>query len=120
MKIAICSTDRSPEAITSNRFGRAEYFAIYDDRTGSWQYIDNQQDVQAAQGAGIQAAQYVIDSGATVLLALNVGPKAVRALQANNVKIFMSVASLAICEVVELYTQGKLQEIEHANVEGHW
>lgn len=120
MKIAICTTVKNPGAPVSNRFGRADFFAIYDDRDNSWQYIDNQQDLQAAQGAGIQSAQYIIDSGAEVLLALNVGPKAMKALKANKIKVYNAVAGLGCIEVIKMFQDGRLQEITEANVEGHW
>lgn len=120
MKIAVCATERSAAAPVSNRFGRAEYFAIYDSGRSSWEYIENSQDTQAAQGAGIQSAQKIIDSGATVLLALNVGPKAIKALAANKIKVYLAVAGKSLKEVVEMFNMGRLEEITEANVEGHW
>ena len=120
MKIAVCATDKSAAAPVSNRFGRAEYFAVYDNGRSDWMFIENSQDTQAAQGAGIQAAQKIIDSGATTLLALNVGPKAIKALTANKVKVYMAAANKSLTDVVKMYEQGKLEEITEANVEGHW
>ncbi len=120
MKIAICTTGKSPQATVSNRFGRAEYFAIYDTIDKSWCYHSNLQDTQAAQGAGIQSAQLIIDSRAEVLISTNVGPKAMRALSANKVRVYGAAVNKTIAEQVELFETGKLEEMTAANVEGHW
>ena len=120
MKIAVCTSEKSPHATVCNRFGRAEYFAVYDTLSKDWQYYANAQDTQAAQGAGIQSAQTIIDSGAEVLVAANVGPKAMRALTANKVKVFAAAVTKTLTEQIALYESGKLTEMTMANVEGHW
>ncbi len=120
MKIAICTTEKSAHATVSNRFGRAEFFAVYDTMDKEWKYYNNAQDTQASQGAGIQAAQTIIDSGAEVLIAANVGPKAMKALSANKVKVFGAAVNKTITEQIELLQAEKLEEMTTANVEGHW
>ena len=41
------------------RFGRAKYFIIYDTETKEMEVVGNEQNFQAAQGAGVQSAQNV-------------------------------------------------------------
>ena len=102
------------------RFGRAAYFAVFDNVANQWDFIPNNQNLQAAQGAGIQSAQTVIDTEADVLLASNVGPKAMAALKANGVKVFKVDAVVTVEQALTDYTSGKLIQMQDSNVEGHW
>ena len=120
MKIAVCSQERSPQAAVDSRFGRSSFFAVYDDKADQWTFIENAQNLQAAQGAGIQAAQYIIDVEADALLACNVGPKAVSALQANSIQIYMVTQGLTVGQAVQEYLNSSLKPMTEPNVEGHW
>lgn len=120
MKIALCAQNNTPDAPVDTRFGRAACFAVCDTETGSWNFAPNNQNLQAAQGAGIQATQAVLDMQADVLIAANVGPKAMTALTAAGVKIAQCPAGLSLKQAVEDFTAGRLQTLTEANVEGHW
>lgn len=120
MKTVICSQSSHIEASVDSRFGRTAFFAVYDDAAKLWDFIPNQQNLQAAQGAGIQAAQTVINAEADVLIAANVGPKAMAALQANGVSVFQTNTSMTLSQALEACQNGALREIQDSNVEGHW
>ncbi len=120
MKIAFCVEEESNDALVSVRFGRAGFFAIYDTNSKEWSYISNTQDTQAVQGAGLQASQQIIDAGVEVLVALNVGPKAMAALTGNGIKVFKALEGKEIRELANDLQANKLEEIKEANVEGHW
>ena len=120
MKIVICAQSNDSQSNVDTRFGRTAYFGMYDTEANEWDFVPNQQNLQAAQGAGIQAAQTVIDAEADVLLAANVGPKAMAALSAGGVKVFTVEGSLSLPQAVENYTAGKLTNLQEAYVEGHW
>lgn len=57
MKICITSHGQDHQAGVDTRFGRADYFAIYDEEKNTWEFITNIQNAEAAHGAGIQAGQ---------------------------------------------------------------
>ena len=76
MKIAISAESDRITGAVDTRFGRAKGFIIHDTDTGGNTHIDNEQNLESAQGAGIQSAKAVINAGAKVLLTGNVGPKA--------------------------------------------
>jgi predicted Fe-Mo cluster-binding NifX family protein len=120
MKIALCAQSNTPDSSLDSRFGRAAWFAVYNDIDGQWQFVQNQQNLQAAQGAGIQAAQYILDAGAELLIASNVGPKAVTALLAGGVQIVQAPSDLSLSRAVEKFKAGQLETLTQANVEGHW
>ena len=120
MKIAICAQAENTQTTVDPRFGRAAYFAVFDDAANQWDFIPNSQNLQTAQGAGTQSAQIVIDAEADVLLASNVGPKAMAALKANGVEVFKVDAAATLEQALIDYTGEKLIPMQQANVEGHW
>jgi len=119
MKIAVTSRGAELESEVDPRFGRARYFVIVDTETGESQAVDNEQNLNAAQGAGIQAAQLVAQQGVEALLTGHVGPNAFRALSAAGIKIY-SNAEGTVGDAVEQLKAGKLAQAEGADVQGHW
>ena len=119
MKVAVTSQGPDLNGQVDPRFGRAKYFFVVDTDTGKFSVHDNTQNVNAAQGAGIQAARTVVDLGVAAVITGNVGPKAFATLQAGNVKVY-SEASGTVKEAVEKFQDGQLQSANKANVEGHW
>ena len=119
MKVAVTSQGKELSSQVDPRFGRAKYFIVVDTDSGQFSAQDNAQNLNAAQGAGIQAGQNVIDLGAEAVVTGNVGPKAFRTLEAGNVKIYIG-ATGTVQNAIEQLKAGKLQEVSQANVEGHW
>ncbi len=117
MKIAVSAQGNTPESKVDERFGRAQGFIIYDE--GTFSYIDNVQNYQAMQGAGIQSAKTVVDSGAKVVITGHVGPKAFSVLQKAGVEIYLATG-LSIKDTIEEYKKGSLQKAGGADVESHW
>jgi predicted Fe-Mo cluster-binding NifX family protein len=101
------------------RFGRAGGFIFFDIETGAQEYRDNKQNLEAAQGAGIQSAKTIIDAGAMVLITGNVGPKAHSALTAAGIEIYLKIGG-TVQEAIAEYRSGLLAKTAGANVEGHW
>jgi predicted Fe-Mo cluster-binding NifX family protein len=79
---------------------------------------DNTQNLNAPQGAGIQAAQAVYNLGVGAVVTGNVGPKAFTTLQAAGIAVHVG-ASGTVREAVEQFRVGALEPAESANVEGH-
>lgn len=119
MKIAIPARQNSLDSEVYERFGRAKGFIIYDTDTGTHTWIDNKQSVQSTQGAGIQSAKNVIDSGAEVLIAGNVGPKAYSVLRASGVEVYVCNV-MPVSQAIAEYKAGKLIKASEATVESHW
>jgi len=119
MKIAFSTSGADLNAPLDTRFGRAAKFLIYDTEALSFAVIDNLQNLNAAQGAGIQSAQTVAAGGAQALVSGHCGPKAFRVLTAAGIKVYTSDAP-TVAAALELYREGKLKVSEQADVEGHW
>lgn len=119
MLIVITSSGKDPDAPVDPRFGRAAFFLVVETDTEAFTAHDNVQNLNAVQGAGIQAARHVVELGAKAVVTGHVGPKAFAALQAAGVKIHAGAAG-TVRQAVEQYKAGQLAEAVQATVEGHW
>lgn len=119
MKIAITSSGENLDNNIDLRFGRAKGFIIYETNDDTFEFIDNLQNIEAAQGAGIQAAQNVVNKNVYAVITGHCGPKAFRVLSTSDVKIY-TVGEGKVNEVIEKFKNGELQEASSADVEGHW
>ena len=119
MKVAVTSQGRELSSPVDARFGRAKYFLVVDTETGEFSATDNSQNLNAAQGAGIQAGKNVVDLGAEAVITGHVGPKAFATLESGGVQIYTGAAG-TVADAVEQFKAGKLKQPNRANVEGHW
>jgi len=119
LKIAFTTSGSDLDAPMDSRFGRAPKFLVYDLETNTFEVIDNQQNLNAAQGAGIQSAETVARLGAKALVTGHCGPKAFRVLAAAGIKIYNTDA-LTVADALEQFRSDKLREAGSADVEGHW
>jgi predicted Fe-Mo cluster-binding NifX family protein len=119
MKIAITSSGKDLNSAVDPRFGRAEFFIIYDTTDESFSVVDNQQNLNARQGAGIQSGQTIVNTGATALLTGNCGPKAFNVLSAAGIKVYLG-AKGTIQDTITAYQAGELTTTSTPNKEGHW
>ncbi len=119
MKLAITTTGENLEAPLDPRLGRAARFIIYSLGSDSFELLDNSQNLNAAQGAGIQAAQHIIQSGAKGVITGHCGPKAFRVLHAEGIAVYNCQAE-TVKEAIEQFKAGQLKLAQDADVEGHW
>ena len=119
MKLCIPASAAGPDGALDVRLGRAPYLVIVDTETGEAETIENSQNVQATQGAGVQTAQRIVEAGAQAVVAANCGPKAFAVLQTAGVKVYLAQGGSAR-ELAEQLGAGRLQEMDGANVEGRW
>ena len=119
MKVAVTSQGPELSSQVDPRFGRARYFVVVDTDSGEFTAHDNTKNVDAVQGAGIQAGRTVVELGVAAVITGHVGPKAFGALQAGGIKVYPN-ASGTVKEAVEAFKAGQLQPAEQADVEGHW
>jgi predicted Fe-Mo cluster-binding NifX family protein len=119
MKVAVTAQGPDWTSQVDPRFGRAKYFLVVDVDSGELTAHDNAQNLNAVQGAGIQAGRTVANLGVEAVLTGNVGPKAFAALQAAGIAIYSGAAG-TVQQAVEQFKAGRLQATDRANVEGHW
>lgn len=119
MKIVVTATGKTLSSQVDPRFGRAKYFLVIDTDTGVFSVQDNTRNLQAAQGAGIQAAEAVARLDAQAVLTGNAGPKAFRVLNAAGIKVYVT-GSVTVEDAVRQFKAGTLPAASSATVEGHW
>ncbi len=110
MKIAIPVEDKKLETSVCQSFGRALYFLIYDTETKESIIIDNS--ATASQGgAGIKAAQTIIDNKVSVLLTPRCGENAAEVLNAAGIKIYKTRDASAM-DNINAFIEGQLSLLE--------
>jgi predicted Fe-Mo cluster-binding NifX family protein len=119
MKIAVTAQGKELSSEIDLRFGRAKWLIVVDTETGDCEAHDNIVNFNAVQGAGIQTGQNIANLGADVVITGNVGPNAFKTLNTANVKIFLSETQ-KVQDAIDSFKAGKLEEVNQANVEGHW
>ena len=119
MKIAVTSTEKTLSSTINPRFGRAAYFIIVDPETMDYRVVENSQNFNLPQGAGIQAAKTIIEHHVETLITGNCGPKAFRVLKSAGIDIITG-AKGTVDEVIKMYKKGELRSTLEPNVEGHW
>ena len=117
MKIVVTSNGTNLDAPASPVFGRCPTYIFVDTETMEFEAVSNPA-MSAAGGAGIQAAQFVIEQGAQAVLTGNVGPNAYNVFQAANVPIYL-LAGGTVREAVEAYKAGRLPSAADASVQAH-
>lgn len=119
MKLAFTTSGNDLNAPLDTRFGRAPKFLIYDLDSDTFAVVDNQQNLNAAHGAGIQSAETVARLGARCLVTGHCGPNAFRVLGAAGIKVYNADAP-TVSEALDKFRTGKLVEAQAADVGGHW
>jgi len=121
MKVAVTSYGENLFGKVDRSFGRAKWFVIVDTEKGNFEAHSNKQNVNAAQGAGIQAAQNISNLGVDVVLTGNVGPNAFRTLSAASIKIFIVDKDIeTVRDALSEWEADRLQEVSEATIEGAW
>ncbi|MFC1611725.1 NifB/NifX family molybdenum-iron cluster-binding protein, partial [Myxococcota bacterium] len=98
---------------------RTKWFVVYDSESEKWEWLGNTQALNLPQGAGIQAAQQVIDQNVDVVLTGHCGPKAFRTLTTAGVKVVVGITG-TVEQAVKQFQTGALQPASAPDVEGHW
>jgi len=119
MKIAVSAQGKELDSMVDPRFGRAMYFIIYETESETFEAINNEQNVMAAQGAGIQASQRVVAHKPDLIVSGNLGPNAFQALAAAGIKIALW-SDGKVSEAIELAKKDQLEIVKNPNVMGHW
>lgn len=119
MIIAIPVDEKGLKFNVCASFGRTPYFLIYDTEKENGVFIDNSA-ATSTGGAGIKAAQIIVDNKANVLLTPRCGENAADVLKAADIKIFKTTIGSAK-DNIDAFNAKKLPLIDetHAGFHGH-
>ena len=108
MIIVISAQHSDLNAFVDSRFGRAPFFILHNTKTGTWKAIENPAIAQTG-GAGVAAAQFIIDREAKVVISGDFGPNASRALQASGIKMYRFTESIkTVKDAIDKFNQNAL------------
>ena len=117
MKIAIPVNEDQQTICPS--FGRTPFFALWDSQNQETLYLDNS--AAASQGgAGIKAAQLLVDNGAEAILTPRLGENAAQVFQAAHVLLYKTDGDSLMDNLAAFQANGLEQLTEiHPGVHGH-
>ncbi|MCL5109731.1 MAG: NifB/NifX family molybdenum-iron cluster-binding protein [Chloroflexi bacterium] len=117
MKVAVTAYGPGLDAQFVAVFGRCPAFVLVDSETSASEVLENGA-AGAAGGAGIQAAQAVIDGGAKAVITGNVGPNAFQVLSAAGIPVYV-FAGGTVRQAVQAFAEGRLQAVSVATARAH-
>jgi predicted Fe-Mo cluster-binding NifX family protein len=110
MKIAMPVDDKSMETTVCQSFGRTPYYLIYDTESKESVFLDNS--AAASQGgAGIKAAQTIVDNKVSALLTPRCGENAAEVIKAANITMYKTIND-SIKDNIDALNAGKLSLLE--------
>ena len=110
MKIAISSKENTEHSLVADRFARCEHFIIYDHDTLLFTSVVNTAKNEGS-GAGGKAVKILGDLNIDIVLAPELGPKALEALKAFGMKSYQYPREKTVRAVLYLYYEKKLPEL---------
>ena len=117
MKICVTATGSDLNAPVDPRFGRCQNFVIVDSDTMAFDAMANEA-IAAPGGAGIQAAQAMVNKGVDVVISGNIGPNAFQVLSTASVKVATGAYG-TVQEAIMMYKSGKLAETGTSTAPAH-
>ncbi|MFV0516994.1 MAG: NifB/NifX family molybdenum-iron cluster-binding protein [Aminipila sp.] len=109
MKIAIPVNESNINTTICMSFGRTPYFLIHDTNTNENIFLDNQA-IASEGGAGIKAAQLIVDNKVDVLLTPRCGGNAAEVLKKADIKIYKTNSD-SLMDNINAFKEGKLSEL---------
>ena len=117
MKIALSANAPGLEAEVDPRFGRCQYFAVGDTATMEFEFVENSS-MMAGGGAGISAAQGIVDKEVKAVLTGNCGPNAYQVFAAAGIQVITGVSG-TVKQAIEDFKAGKLKTASQPSVKAH-
>jgi len=117
MKIAITSSGPEIKSEVDPRFGRCQYFIVYDTENNQFEVVENN-NVRGMGGVGIQSAQMMADKDVKAVITGNCGPNAFRTMNAAGIQLITG-ASGTVESAIQEYKKGNLKPSDQSNVEPH-
>ena len=102
MKVAITSTGNSLESTLDSRFGRCNFFVVYDTESHSTEFIPNP-NKENVEGAGPASVQLVASKGAKKVVSGEFGAKVKSIFDSLQIQlVVLNDAEKKIKDIIEL------------------
>lgn len=111
MKILFTSGGDSWDSKMDPRFGRTEYFFIYDEESEEVEVYDNRDIADQAHGAGPRTAQKMAEYDVDAVVTGNgPGGNAAAVIEKMGVKVYAGAGDMTVREAYQSYRDGELKE----------
>lgn len=110
MKIMITSRGENLDSQMDERYGRSEYFIIYDTDSNSFEAIKNPF-LNDQGGVGVSIAKFTLERSIDAIISGSFGPNAQDVLKGSGIKLY-SVKGGVVSELINLLKEGKLEEFK--------
>jgi len=111
MKILLTAKGTEWDSKIDSRFGRTEFFFIYDEETEKVETYDNRAIANEAHGAGPRTAQKMAEYGVNVMITGNgPGGNAAVVVKQLGTKVFVGAGEMTVKEAYDAYKKGELRE----------
>ncbi|MDY0290606.1 MAG: NifB/NifX family molybdenum-iron cluster-binding protein [Sphaerochaeta sp.] len=117
MIIAIPSDKDSLDSAVCVSFGRAPFYCLYDTETEQSTFIVNSA-ADSPGGAGIKAAQLLVDNKANILVTVRCGENAAKVLQPANIELYKAL-NLSVADNIAAHKQSKLEPLKEVHAGYH-
>jgi predicted Fe-Mo cluster-binding NifX family protein len=117
MRIVVTAEGAGLDASASSVFGRCQAYVFVETDSMEAETLENPA-INTASGAGIQAAQFVVEKGVEAVVTGNVGPNAYSVFQASGVPVYLLQGG-TVRDVVEAFRKGELSEARGATGPAH-
>jgi predicted Fe-Mo cluster-binding NifX family protein len=109
MKIVISSKGSKMDDTVDPRFGRCSVFLLMDTDTNEIRAVTNDA-AERGGGAGVEAAQTVVDLGAEAVITGQIGPKAAQVLETAGIPVYTGASGTGR-EALEAFESGQLNKL---------
>lgn len=119
MRIGIPTETADINGSVSNNFGRTQYYLIYDDTNENFEFVSNPA-ANSQGGAGVKAAQVIVDNKAVAVITPQMGENAAAVLEAAQIMIYKCEEG-SLMENIRLFKDGQLALLSdiHKGYHGH-
>ncbi|MCK5076376.1 MAG: NifB/NifX family molybdenum-iron cluster-binding protein [Calditrichia bacterium] len=110
-KIGISAKENNWESPIDDRFGRAQFFLVFDEESEKEEWIENT--IGGAHGVGPKVTQMLAQKGVNIVIAPQLGQNALQAMQAAGITAYRYEGN-SLKEIYENYKSGSLEKITEA------
>jgi len=112
MKIAFTTKGTELNSQIDPRFGRSDFFIIYNTENKEFISIDNREVEQEAHGAGPKTAQKIIEHDVDVVITGNgPGNNAVSVLKIAEIDVYIGAAEMSVEEAYDAFINNNLSKM---------
>ena len=101
MKTIITSRGDKTTSLFDPRFGRAEWFCLYDEETGDTEFVENR-NRETVHGAGRRAVEQIVELGAGKVISGDFGPRAKELLDQFKIQmVILQGEGMTIADIIK-------------------